>query len=522
MAHDDGGRQADDQVKRPEGESGFGSSSAEGAPGWPPQPQSGWPPQPQSAWPPQPQSAWPQPQSAWPPAQGWPPAQPQYPQPQGWPPAQPQYPQPEGWAPAPPAPPSWQPAAPSRPSRLPAVLSVVAAALIAFSAGMVVEHLAAPPPAQQPQQEAPLEGFAVYEQALQDIRENFVGRDSLTDEQLLYGSIRGMVDSLGDYNHTTFLTPAEYADFQNQLSGSVAGIGVLIVEDNGAFVIERVVRDSPADKAGLVSGDRITAVDGTSVTGLDFDGLAALVRGDVGTSVTVTVVHAGSTTPVEYELTRAEVAMPLVDWGMIPGTTIADIALYEFSDGASSQLAKAITAAEAKGATAIVLDLRGNPGGYAAQATAVLGQFLSGGVAYIEEDANGNRDEVMVEAGSSQTTLPMVVLVDGYTASAAEVVAGCLQDSGRAMIVGMNTVGTGTILMPFQLSDGSVLLLGVSDWLTPKGNRIFGAGIAPDTMVAMPTGALPFDPYDLPVTSAVQLEASGDAQLLKAVELLGH
>jgi carboxyl-terminal processing protease len=404
---------------------------------------------------------------------------------------------------------------------MPVLLSVVAAALIAFSAGMVVDHLAAPP-AQQQQQQAPLEGFDVYLQALREVRENYVGRDSLTDQQLLYGSIKGMVDSLGDYNHTTFMTPQEYQDLQGQLSGSVAGIGVLISDDGGAFVVDRVIRDSPADKAGIQAGDRITAVDGASVTGLDFDGLAAKVRGKVGTQVTITVVHAGASTPVDLTMTRDDISMPLVDWGMVPGTTVADIALYDFSDGASDQLAQAIGEAEAGGATSIVFDLRGNPGGYANEATAVLGHFLSGGVAYIEEDAAGKRDEVMVDAASHRTTLPMVVLVDGNTASAAEVVAGCLQDSDRATIVGMNTVGTGTILMPFPLSDGSVILLGVVDWLTPDGNRIFGVGIAPDTTVAMPTGALPLDPFYFDTTTAAQFKASGDAQLQKAVELLSQ
>ncbi len=384
---------------------------------------------------------------------------------------------------------------------------------------MVVDHLATTP-VQQQTQEAPLEDFDVYVEALREIRQNYVDRDSLTDEQLLYGSIRGMVDSLGDYNHSTFLTPEEYADLANELSGSVAGIGVLIGDDNGAFVVDRVIRDSPADKAGIKPGDRITAVDGASVAGLDFDGLAGKIRGEVGTRVTITVIHAGSAEPVELTMARAEVSMPLVDWGMIPGTTIADIALYEFSAGAADQVEQAIDEAEALGASGIVLDLRGNPGGYAGEATSVLGLFLTGGVAYIEEDADGNRDETMVATNRPTTSLPLAVLVDEYTASAAEVVAGCLQDTGRAQIIGMNTVGTGTILLPFTLSDGSVLLLGVVDWLTPDGNRIFGVGIAPDTEVAMAQGVFPLDPFYFETMTKSQLEDAGDAQLQKAIEVL--
>jgi carboxyl-terminal processing protease len=529
----------DDERKAEQGSTPPGSENQqtpnEGAPSWPPAPAPSWPPAPAPSWPPAPQSGWapPSPQpTSWPAAPHYPPpgqspwgapAAPQSPAtpqpPEGWPPAPDAAPQtPEGWQPQPSIwqtlPPQSTP--PSRPSRLPLIFSVVAVALIAFTSGMVVDHVSTPAAEQQ----APLDGFDVYLQALRDVRQNYVGRDSLTDQQLLYGSIRGMVDSLGDTNHTTFMTPEEYAALQNELSGSVAGIGVLISQDNGAFIVARVIRGSPADEAGILEGDQITAVDGASVIGLTFDQLATKVRGDVGTEVTVTVIHPKSTEPVDITMTRAEVSAPLVDWNLIPGTKIADIALYEFSAGAADQVGEAIDSATAQGATGIVLDLRGNPGGYAGEATSVLGEFVSSGVAYIEEDANGKRTEVNVDTKRKTTSLPLVVLVDGYTASAAEVVAGCLQDRGRGTIVGMNTIGTGTILLPFPLSDGSVILLGVRDWLTPDGKRIFGVGISPDYSVALPQGALPLDPYHFDKMTKAQLDASGDAQLLKAVDLL--
>ena len=491
MAHGDGKRQADDKVTPPEGAIESGSTSTSGTPGSPTPPQPVWSPASQ-------QPSWQAP-----------------PQPQGWPPAPPNWP---------PAPPTWPAnpapgASPSRPSRMPVLLSIVAVALIAFSSGMVVDHLTAPAAVQE---KAPLANFDVYLEALKDVRNNFVARKSLTDEQLLYGSIKGLVASLGDTNHSRFMTPQEYQDLQSQLSGSVAGIGVLIVDDSGAFVVERVIRDSPAEGSGVKAGDTITAVDGASVAGLDFDGLAAKVRGAVGTQVTITVVHSGSTTPVDLTMTRADVAMPLVDWGIIPGTTIADIALYEFSGGAADQVGQAIDKATAQGATAIVLDMRGNPGGYAGEATKTDGKFLSGGVAYLEEDADGQRKEIKIDSQGSPTSLPLVVLVDADTASAAEVVAGCLKDSGRAKIVGEKTVGTGTILMPFTLSDGSVILLGVTDWLTPNGDRIFGVGIQPDTTVAMPQGAVPLDPFYFDTMTQAKIQSSGDAQLLKAIELLSR
>ena len=475
------------------------------------------------------QQGWPPVQQSWPPVRhGWPPAPSS-----GWQPGQP--PAPPVW---PPAPQSWPPAPTGsesggdgsyespgssprhRPSRLPQILVVVAAVLLAFSSGMIVDRLTVA--SQQQQQQQPLQDFNVYEQALQDIREHYVGRASLTDQQLLYGSIQGLVNSLGDTNHSRFMTPEEYQQLQSQLSGKVAGIGILVTETNGVLTVERVIAGSPAEGAGVKAGDQITAVNGTSTAGMDFTQLAALIRGDVGTRVTITVIHTGSTTGVDLSMARKVVSAPLVDWGMVPGSHVADIALFEFSDGASDQVQQALDAAKLQGATAIVLDLRGNPGGRADEARWVASEFLASGVVYIDEDASGQRTNVTVDTSRRNTTLPMVVLVDGGTASAAEIVAGAMQDSHRAKVVGLTTVGTGTVLQPFVLSDGSVVLLGTSDWLTPSGHRIFGVGITPDETVALPSGAAAIDPIDLKAMTTPQLQSSGDAELLAALKDLGQ
>ncbi len=505
--------------------------------GWPPSAPQSWPPT-QQGWPPAAPQSWQPAPPAWPPApQTWPPTQ------QGWPPAAPQsWQPPQTWPPAPQTPPP-SPDSPGysaadfsfdnegrlvgppfpphrRPSRLPLILTVLAAVMIAFAGGMVVDHLAVPA-VQSQQASQSLKDFTVYEQALQDIRDHFVGRSSLTDQQLLYGSISGLVDSLGDTGHSRFLTPAEYQQMTSQLSGQVAGIGVLIADTNGQLVVDRVLTGSPAEKAGVKAGDQITAVDGASTVGNTFDQLAAKIRGDVGTSVTVSVIHAGASTPTDITMTRALVSAPLVDWGIVPGTHIADIALFEFSDGASDQVKQAIASATNAGATSIVFDLRANPGGLASEAKTVASNFLSSGIVYLEEDASGKQTQITVDTSIVATKLPMVVLVDHNTASAAEIVAGALQDSSRAKVVGVTTVGTGTVLEPFQLSDGSVVLLGVADWLTPAGHRIFGKGITPDQTVALPTGGQPIDPIDLGAMTAAKLQSSSDAQLLAALKDLG-
>lgn len=558
----------------PDADSGLGSAAAQPAggetvggeatidPGAPPAAEPTTPPTAEPTMPPA--APWAQPQYPWaPPAAPWappPPASPwQSPQPGGWaqPGPSPWGPQPggpTGWPPQPPAPPVWQPGVgwqagpgwqanqqpptfggsgtppaaagtPRRPSRLPGYLAVIAACLIAFSGGMVVDHSFFPrtvssgdQPASSAAPVGSAENSALYNEALQIIKSRFVGRSSVTDQQLLYGAINGMVDSLGDTGHSTFLTPAQYAAFQQSLSASVAGIGVIMSSANNVFRVDRVIAGSPAAAGGVKVGDTITAVGGTSTTDMTLTDLGSKIRGPAGTNVTITVLHVGSTTPVDITLTRAAINVPLTGWGMVPGTHIADIVLVEFSTGAADQVQQDITEAQKAGATSIILDLRGNPGGYTSEAQDVASEFLSSGIVYIEQDANGNNTDISVDTSRTHTDLPLVVLVDHDSASSSEIVAGALQDSGRAKIVGVATFGTATVLQQFKLSDGSYIFLGTSWWLTPHGHKIFGVGIQPDETVPMAAGTLPADPTTFGTMTVAQLNASGDAELLAAVK----
>jgi carboxyl-terminal processing protease len=250
--------------------------------------------------------------------------------------------------------------------------------------------------------------------------------------------------------------------------------------------------------------------------------VGAKVRGNPGTKVTLTVIHLGSTTPVDVAITRANISVPLADWGMVPGTHIADIVLTEFSQGAADQVQKDITAAQNAGATAVILDLRGNPGGYAAEAQEVASEFLTSGVVYITQDAAGTNTNMSVDTSRARTNLPLIVLVDHNSASASEIVAGALQDNGRARIVGVSTYGTGTVLEQFPLSDGSVIILGTRWWLTPKGHKIFGVGITPDQTVAMASGGVALYPTALATMTTAQFNTSTDTQLLAAVRDLSN
>jgi len=396
--------------------------------------------------------------------------------------------------------------------------------MISFSAGLLTDHYAfapAPVPVATANPSAGVQAQELYQEAAQIIKQNFVGRSSVTDLQLLYGALKGMVTALGDTGHSVFLTPSEYTAYQASLNATVAGIGVIMSTANGAFTVSKVLTGSPAASVGMKSGDTITAVDGNPTAGLTLDQLGTEIRGPAGTTVKVTVVRSGVASPITFTITRAQVSVPLVEWGMVPGSHVADIALAEFSTGASDQLATAIGAAATAGATSIVLDLRGNPGGYASEATSVASEFLSGGVVYLEQDASGKQTSINVDTSIKHSNLPLVVLVDHDSASASEIVAGALQDGKRATIVGAATFGTGTVLQKFQLSDGSVIFLGTAYWLTPSGHRIFGVGITPDQPVALAAGAIPLDPSQLSTMTSIQLNASGDSQLLAAVADLG-
>jgi carboxyl-terminal processing protease len=498
------------------------SSAAEPGAPLPPAP-SAWQPIPPTGWigaTPPPQWGAPQWGAQW----GAPPPAPTYQN--QWTPQQP--PAAPGWQASPTWPPqpqqSWgMPAgaqrSSSRQSRLPQVIAVVAVCFLAFSGGLLTDHFGFAASNQGANGAgASAQSAALYDQALQVVKGNFVGRNSVTDQQLLYGSIAGMVNSLGDTGHSEFLSAAEYAAMQSQLNtSSIAGIGVVLSDDNGAFKVDRVLGGTPAAKAGVKAGDQITAVGGKSTANMTFNDLTTVIRGDPGTSVTITVIHLGTSTPVDITMVRAKITVPLSVWGMVPGTHIADISLAEFSSGAADQVQADITSATAAGASALILDLRGNPGGYADEARQVASEFLSSGTVYIQQDASGSETKYTVDTQRIHTALPTVVLVDHDSASSSEIVTGALQDSGRAKVVGVNTFGTGTVLQPFTLADGSVIILGTSWWLTPDGHRIFGVGITPDQKVLLQGTALPTDPADLTAMTVTQFAASTDAQLVAAV-----
>jgi C-terminal peptidase (prc) len=366
-----------------------------------------------------------------------------------------------------------------------------------------------------------LQGMDLFWQALQDIRDHYVGRGQLDDKTLVYGAIRGLVDSLGDTGHSVFLTPQEVQDVQGSLDQSVVGIGVLLGQHDGLPVIVSVIPESPAHDAGLRAGDELVSVDGQAVAGLTSDEIVGRIRGEAGTTVQITLSRPPHGEIVDVSIVRAQLHVPAAWWTMVPGTKVGLMRLASFGAGASADLQASRDAAIAAGATSLILDLRGNPGGYVEEAIKVASEFLSKKVVYISEDAAGQRTPVVTEDDVAATDLPLVVLVDQFTASASEIVAGAIQSAHRATIVGATTFGTGTVLNAFDLPDGSSIRLAVERWLTPDGVLIFGKGITPDVTVAMGAADVPIEPDALEGLSPDQVAALNDPQLLKALELLG-
>jgi carboxyl-terminal processing protease len=406
-----------------------------------------------------------------------------------------------------------------RPSRL--TLRAGVLALVVFVAGVASDRAGLLPgaPALDPHPGDP--NVALIDQAWDLLHEKYIDASTLDSKKLAYGAIAGMAQAVGDDGHTDFLTPDEVKASQAALSGSYVGIGAEMDTTGDEPVVVGVFRESPADRAGLRRGDVITEVDGKPTKGTPLDTVVGTIRGPAGTAVSLTVRREGTAAALTFRIVRAEVKTPAVHWAMVPGTTSADIRIEQFSTGAADAFKKALGDAMGAGATGVILDLRENPGGYVNEAIGVASQFLTGGDVYLSRDATGKRTPSAVTSGGIAPKIPLVVLVDHGTASAAEIVTGALQDAGRATVVGATTFGTGTVLGKFDLADGSALRIGTVEWLTPKGRRIWHEGLTPDVAIALSNDVQRVAPDDLAALGAAGLAKSADAQLRKAIELLG-
>jgi carboxyl-terminal processing protease len=362
--------------------------------------------------------------------------------------------------------------------------------------------------------------FQLMAEGWNTIEQNYVDRPAINPTLMTYGALSGMVDSLDDTGHSRFLDPQMVKQQQNEISGQFEGIGAYVEMKDGNVVIVAPIDGSPAQKAGIKAGDIITKVNGRDISGLPLDQVVSQILGPVGTSVTITVLDPKTGTSRDVTLVRAKITLQNVNWKPLPGTTIAQVRIVSFSQGVTDNLKTALGDIQNQGLTGVILDLRNNPGGLLNEAVSTASQFLTSGNVLLEKNAQGDVNPVAVEPGGVAPSIPMEVLVNQGTASAAEIVAGALQDAKRAQLIGETTFGTGTVLNQFGLSDGSAMLLATEEWLTPDGHTIWHVGLTPNVAVALPQGVSPLFPMDEDNMTAAQLQASGDAQLLKAISLL--
>ena len=435
-----------------------------------------------------------------------------------------------------PALPTATPPAPAPRARLRRLRRPATAAAIAlvFVAGVGVGRIApaadggAAGPAASPDAAAgptgdSIDDFGLIQEAWDLLHEKYVGRDTLDDRELAYGAIDGLTEAVGDTGHTDFMTPEERVSRNDSLSGSYVGIGVqLDATDAGEPLIVTVFRDSPADKAGLRTGDIILEVDGVPTADKSTSDVVERIRGEAGTTVELTVQAGEDGTPRTLKIIRGEVEIDAVSSTIVPGSTTGLLRIEQFSNGVADDVHSALEQLRKDGADRLILDLRGNPGGYVGEAVGTASQFLAKGTVYIERNAQGEEKATPVSPGGAWTDLPVIVLVDEGSASSSEIVAGALQDNDRAKVVGSTTFGTGTVLGEFALEDGSALRIGTVEWLTPDGRRIWHEGIEPDVAVARAAETLPTLPDDLRTVKPAGVKAVADAQLERALQLVAE
>ncbi len=334
------------------------------------------------------------------------------------------------------------------------------------------------PTAQEPPE------FEVFWEAWSHVERDFYGE--LPDPKTLsYGAIRGMLRALDD-PYTFFIEPSDHEIEEDHLEGRHGGIGAEYVMADGYLLVVAVLKDSPAERADIHTGDIIVAVDGTDIMGLSQNEAIMLIRGkDVGSVATLTMVREGEPQHLTVTVTREQIEVPSVVWER-KEDDIGYVRISFFGTRTSDELRSALQELKAQGALKLVLDLRDNPGGMVTAAVDVASEFIDTGVIFYERDKEGNDKVFNARRGGAAIDMPMAVLVNGGTASASEIVAGAIQDHGRAPLIGEQTFGKGSLQSIHELSDNSGVHVTIAHWLTPDRHEIQDAGLLPDTEV-MPT-----------------------------------
>jgi carboxyl-terminal processing protease len=349
-----------------------------------------------------------------------------------------------------------------------------------------------------------VEFFTPFWQAWQFVHAKYVDQP-VDDTALMRGAIKGMMDALGD-QQTYYMDPTQYKDATAQLQGEqYEGIGAWVNLYGEYLTISEPMPGSPAEAAGLKPGDQIIAIDGEDMTGVLPELARQKVLGPKGTKVVLTIQREGEDQPFNVEVTRASITTPSVTSRMLDGN-VAYVHLFTFGDTTTDELRTALDELLAQKPVGLILDLRNNVGGYMQTAIEVASEFIGKGVIMIEESGDGTRQSFDALPGGKATDIPMVVLVNKFSASSSEIVAGAIQDHGRGQLVGETTYGKGSAQIWYPLMDDQgAARITVARWLTPNGRQINNIGLAPDVEVTL---------------TQADTEGGLDPQLDKAVELL--
>jgi carboxyl-terminal processing protease len=365
------------------------------------------------------------------------------------------------------------------------------------------------------------EQLGVIDEAWNTILNDYVDKDKVDLDALSSSAIKAMLESIHD-PYAAYFDAAEFKTIeQMNVEGTYGGIGAMVTIKDGQLTVIAPIAGTPAEKAGIKPGDKILTIDGNSTQGMSLEEAVLKVQGNPGTKVTLEVVHQGEETPITLVITREEINLPSVypEIGNATSTSpttpaptvtplpsgIAVITITYFSERTGDEITSALKDVLASGAKGIVLDLRDNPGGILDSAVAVASQFLKQGIVLYALDSSEKKETWNVKPGGLATDLPLAVLVNGNSASASEVVAGALQDYGRAPLIGNQTFGKGSINHFRQLSDGSAIYISIGRWYTPNGRQIEGNGLTPDIVVN---------------TTEQDIQQGKDPQLDRAIEYI--
>ncbi|MFJ8235344.1 S41 family peptidase [Ureibacillus sp. NPDC094379] len=333
------------------------------------------------------------------------------------------------------------------------------------------------------------EEFSKLYEAYDELKEKYYV--DIDDEKVVFGAINGMFEALED-PYSDFMNKEEADQFNADLSSSFQGIGAEIQERNGNIVVVSPIKNSPAEKAGLLPEDVILLVDGESIQGMSASEAVLLIRGEKGTPVTLTIQRGDSDETIEIKIVRDEIPVETV-YGEMGEDKIAHIQITSFSEKTYEDLEKLLVQYDQEGMKSVILDVRQNPGGFLTSAIDIANLFVEEGKPIVQVQSREGKPEVMVAEDGKKYNIPVVVLIDNGSASASEILAGALRESAGAKIVGLTSFGKGTVQTVSYLPDGSNLKFTTGKWLTPDGNWINEKGIKPDIEVKYPEYAsLPF------------------------------